>query len=169
VEEAGIVVMGVCASGKSAVGKLLAERLSLPFEDGDAYHAKESVDKMEAGIALDDADRWPWLEKVGSRLAAAKGKVIACSALKKTYRQHIQNHAGRPVIFVYLAGERDVLVERMKRRTAHFMPMSLLDSQLKTLEVPAPEERAVTVDIDAPLEAVVNQAIAQLQELERQL
>ncbi len=143
-----IVVMGVSGSGKSTVGVLVAERVGVPFIDADDLHPAANVAKMSAGQPLDDGDRWPWLAAVGDALAAASesGLVIACSALKRSYRDAIRDRAPSAV-FVHLHGERELLAQRLGLRVGHFMPGSLLDSQLATLEPPGDDE-GVTVSID---------------------
>ena len=145
-----VIVMGVSGSGKSSVGLLLAKQLGVPFRDADDLHPAANVAKMAAGHPLTDADRWPWLARVGSELAAAEpnGLVIACSALKRSYRDAIR--AVEPAVrFVHLSGSRDLLVSRMAGREGHFMPLSLLDSQLATLEPLHPDEPGVTVSLDS--------------------
>lgn len=158
-----IVVMGVSGSGKSTVGAALAEALSVPFVDGDALHPAENVAKMSAGIPLTDEDRWPWLAAVGQRLHDARpaGMVIACSALRRGYRDVIARHAPA-AFFLLLEGSRDVLLRYLGHRRGHFMPVSLLDSQLATLEPLAPDEPGASIDIDAPLDIVVRRALAAL-------
>ncbi len=137
-----IIVMGVSSSGKSTVGAALGRALHAPFLDGDKYHPEANVEKMRNGIALTDEDRWPWLEALSAALveaAAKKGVAVgACSALKKAYRDFITEKAGEPVLFVYLDGSKEVIGERMAKRSHEYMPTSLLDSQFATLEVPDP-------------------------------
>lgn len=143
-----VVVMGVSGSGKTTVGIALAAALSVPFRDGDDLHPAANVAKMAAGIALTDDDRMPWLALVGAELAVAPGGlVIACSALKKVYRRAILAAApsGR---FLFLDGSRALLESRMQLRQGHFMPASLLDSQLATLEPLAADEPGVRVSLD---------------------
>ncbi|MFN4202324.1 MAG: gluconokinase [Tabrizicola sp.] len=157
-----IILMGVAGCGKSSVGESLAARLGIPYRDGDALHTPEAVEKMRAGIPLTDEDRWPWLDRVAGVLAAQAPVIVGCSALKRAYRDRIRAGAGGPVRFVHLAGSRDVIAARMAKRTGHYMPTSLLDSQFATLEPPGPDE-ALTVDIDQPLAAIVDQIAAQFE------
>jgi carbohydrate kinase (thermoresistant glucokinase family) len=141
--------MGVSGSGKSTVGAELAARLGVPFVDGDALHPVANVAKMAAGIPLDDADRWPWLDAVGARLAESR-VVVACSALRRSYRDRLRA-AAPDVRFVLLDGSRELLAARTGARLDHFMPPALLDSQLATLERPAPDEHVLVYDIaEAP-------------------
>ncbi|MFN3993503.1 MAG: gluconokinase [Tabrizicola flagellatus] len=157
-----IILMGVAGCGKSSVGEGLAARLGIPYRDGDDLHTPEAVEKMRAGIPLTDEDRWPWLDRVAGVLAAEAPVIVGCSALKRVYRDRIRAGAGGPVRFVHLAGSREVIAARMAKRTGHYMPTSLLDSQFAALEPPGPEE-ALTVDIDQPLEAIVDQIAVQLE------
>jgi gluconokinase len=160
-----IVVMGVCGSGKSVVGAGLAERLGYAFRDGDGFHPKANVEKMSAGTPLTDDDRWPWLDAIGAAMAddeGGRGLVVACSALKRVYRERIAARAGVPVVFVHLDGPRALLAERMKNRKGHFMPPSLLDSQLATLEKPAADEPAIVVSVEPPVDEVIGAAISGL-------
>lgn len=158
-----MVLMGVAGCGKSSVGAALATRIGAVYFDGDDLHPAENIAKMSKGIPLDDADRWPWLTRVGEALAAGTGPtIIGCSALKRAYRTHIARTAGEPVTFIHLAGTRAVIEKRMKERQGHFMPPALLDSQFAALEPPGADENAISVDIDQPLEAVVEAIAAQL-------
>ncbi|MBN9620991.1 MAG: gluconokinase [Actinobacteria bacterium] len=144
--------MGVSGSGKSTVAGVLTGRLGWPFEEGDDLHPAANVAKMHAGHPLTDEDRWPWLarirEWIEAREAAGENGLVTCSALKRRYRELLdQGGTDRDVLFVYLAGTREQLLDRLRARQGHFMPASLLDSQLADLEPPQPDERAVTVDI----------------------
>jgi gluconokinase len=156
-----VVVMGVSGCGKSSIGRALARRLDVPFIEGDALHPAENVAKMAAGTPLDDNDRWPWLEKVGQALAETRqsgGAVAACSALKLSYRDKLREAAGADVIFVFMSGSRRLLTRRMKARKGHFMPASLLDSQLATLEPPSAPESFVAIDCGEPFAKAVARA-----------
>jgi gluconokinase len=157
-----IVVMGVSASGKSTIGALIAGALGVPFVDGDALHPKSNIEKMAGGHPLDDDDRWPWLAIVGQTLAeSGSGMVIACSALRRAYRQTILDNAPE-ARFVHLDGSREVLSARIEGRSGHFMPASLLDSQFATLEPLADDEPGITVNIDQSVADIVSDAVARL-------
>jgi gluconokinase len=150
-----IVLMGVSGSGKTAVGERLAAALDAEFAEGDAYHPPANVEKMKSGVALDDADRWPWLatlaREIGRWLDAGQSVVLACSALKQRYRDILGG--GRPEVrFVYLRGSERLIRKRLAARRGHFMPASLLASQFAALEEPAD---AITVDVDGPPDAIV--------------
>ncbi|MFN7101214.1 MAG: gluconokinase [Pseudorhizobium sp.] len=164
-----IIVMGVSGAGKSSIGERLADRLNCRFVEGDRLHPASNVEKMAKGMPLTDEDRWPWLDLVGQELAAsvAKGNslVLSCSALKRTYRERLRQAAGGQLRFVFLKGTPQLLEVRMGERTGHFMPLSLLHTQLATLETPEGEEGVVTVDIDATLEEIVDAAHAGLKKL----
>ncbi len=157
-----LVIMGVSGSGKSTVARPLADRLGWPFQEGDELHPAANVAKMKAGIALDDADRAPWLDAIAgwisARLSAGTGGVITCSALKHAYRDRLRT-AGAGLVFVYLKGSKTVIGERIANRRGHFMPAALLDSQFATLEEPTPDEHAIVVDIDQSVEAQVNDIV----------
>lgn len=163
-----IIVMGVSGCGKSTVGEELAKQLGVPFAEGDKLHPASNVKKMAAGTPLNDDDRWPWLDLVGADLRKgyeADGIVISCSALKKIYRERLRESCGGPLAFVYLEGSVDLLTERMGARTGHFMPLSLLQNQLATMEVPTGEPGVVTVNIDASPEEIVANALKGLASL----
>jgi len=157
-----VVVMGVSGCGKSSVGEDLARRVGADFLEGDSLHPPANVEKMRAGTPLTDADRWPWLDALGQTLGGDGNVVVSCSALKRKYRDRLRALAGRPVVFVYLRGDRDVLAARMAARSHEYMPFSLLDSQLATLEPPHAEDRVVTIEINQPLEAIVGSALEYL-------
>jgi len=158
-----IVVMGVAGSGKTVVGSALGARLGVPFRDADEFHPAANVAKMSSGVPLDDEDRWPWLDAIGAAMRDTPGGVvIACSALKRAYRDRIIAVAGRAVMFVYLDGDRATLAKRLGGRKGHFMPASLLDSQLATLEPPAADENAIVVSIEPPVATIVEDIVARL-------
>jgi carbohydrate kinase (thermoresistant glucokinase family) len=155
-----IVVMGISGSGKSTVAAGLASDLGLRMVDGDDLHLPESVTKMRSGIALEDADRWPWLDRIGHYLAEegdqpTQGRIVACSALKRTYRDRIRRLAPS-VRFIFLDGAPELIRDRMSRRKGHYMQPGLLDSQLHTLERPQPDETdVIALDIQAPVAQLV--------------
>lgn len=151
-----VVVMGVTSSGKTSVGIAVAERLGLEFRDSDDLHPQGNVDKMSRGEPLTDEDRAPWLDRVGEALAGSQGLVIACSSLKRAYRDRIRA-AAPDAVFLHLEGSRELLERRMKARKGHFMPVSLLDSQLETLEEPGPDEPVVTVSIEPPVPVIADE------------
>ena len=158
------VLMGVAGCGKSSIGAALAPRLDGVYLDGDAYHAPESIAKMSRGEPLSDDDRWPWLKRFAEEMAARPGVVIGgCSALKRAYRDCIRAAAAEPVLFIHLAGSRELIGGRMTERKGHFMPPILLDSQFAALEPPGGDEPAITVDIAASPQAVAERICAALQ------
>ena len=158
-----IVVMGVAGSGKTVIGEGLAERLGLPMLEGDSFHPEANVRKMSSGTPLTDDDRWPWLDAIGKAIGETPGGVIvACSALKRVYRERLVAAAGRPLLFLFLDSSRETLAARIGNRKGHFMPAGLLDSQLATLEPPGPDEPALRIDIGPPVAAVVAAAVAAL-------
>jgi carbohydrate kinase (thermoresistant glucokinase family) len=156
------VVMGVCGCGKSEVGRQLAQALGVRFIEGDAYHSESNVAKMAAGVPLDDLDRADWLHALQADIAAAaargEGLVLACSALKRRYRDLLR--AGDPALsFAHLSGPRELIAARMGARTAHFMPTSLLDSQLRDLEPLQGDEAGLLLDIGQPPAALIEQIV----------
>lgn len=161
--ERRIVLMGVAGCGKSTVGAALAARLGATYLDGDDLHPPANIAKMSRGEPLTDEDRWPWLTLVGQSLATPAGTVIlGCSALKLCYRDHIREEAGAPVTFVHLSGSKALIAARMGARPGHFMPTTLIDSQFDALEPPTEEEGGVPVDIDAPLNMLVDEIVKKL-------
>jgi len=156
-----IIVMGVSGSGKSTLAKALAAAAGCPFLEGDEYHSPESVQKMRAGTALTDDDRWPWLERLGRAIATAVTEhgiaVASCSSLKRIYRDRLRATIAVPVCFVLLEASRDELTRRMTHRAGHYMPVTLLDSQLATLERPGADELAITIDASLPVEIACRQ------------
>jgi gluconokinase len=158
-----VVLMGVSGSGKTVVGEALAKRLGIPFLDGDHLHPEANVAKMASGVPLVDADRWPWLDAIGAAIGAEPaGAIVACSALKKAYRDRLVTASGRPIVFVLLDGSQATLAKRLATRKGHFMPLSLLASQLATLERPGLGERAVTVSIEPEVADVVASVVGAL-------
>jgi gluconokinase len=160
-----LVVMGVSGSGKSTIADHLARRLGWAYEDADRFHPASNVAKMSAGHPLTDEDRWPWLQAIADeidRLAASGERaVIACSALKHAYR-NILVHGRDDVRIIFLDGAQDLIAARLVARKGHFMPPGLLASQFATLERPGADERPIIVSIDAPVGAIVDDILNQL-------
>lgn len=159
-----IVIMGVCGCGKSLIGSSLAARLGGMFDDGDDFHPPANKAKMSTGTPLTDEDRWPWYAALRARIEALRGTtpahVVACSALKAVYRDRLRNgDSPQDIAFVLLDGSRELIAGRMAARKGHFMPLSLLDSQLATLE-PTPD--LIHVPIDGEPEAIVADIEARL-------
>ena len=145
-----LIIMGVSGSGKSTVAGALAAALGWTFEEGDSLHPAANLAKMRTGQPLDDADRAPWLAAIGrwidAQAAAGEPGILTCSALKRAYRDELRQR--RPQVrFVFLSGPRALLAERLRRRRGHFMPPSLLASQLATLQPPTPDERPIVIDV----------------------
>jgi len=161
-----LIVMGVSGSGKSTIGEQLARRIGWRFEDADSFHPASNVAKMSAGQPLTDEDRWPWLRAIADEIdrASASGErvVIGCSALRRVYRD-VLVHGRNDIRIVYLDGTQALIADRLGQRKGHFMPPGLLTSQFGTLEPPTPDEHAVTVSIDAPVEIVVNDILEKLE------
>jgi gluconokinase len=157
------VIMGVAGSGKSVVGAALAHALGVEFVEGDQYHSAANVERMSKGVPLTDEDRVEWLRSLATRIREARdagaGLVIACSALKRSYRDILRAGAG-DLRFVFLKGERTLLAERLAGRRGHFMPPSLLESQLATLEEPSPDENAWVCDINMSPQELVAALVA---------
>ena len=160
-----LIVMGVSGAGKTTIGETLAARLGWPYEDADTFHPASNVAKMSAGHPLTDEDRRPWLKAIAAEInracAASEHIVIGCSALKRSYRDILMQ--GRTdVRLVYLDGTQTLIADRLSHRKGHFMPPGLLISQFAALEPPTPDERPVTVSIDAEVEVIVDRIISQL-------
>ncbi len=162
----GLVVMGVSGSGKTTLTQALAAACLCPVLEGDAFHSPANVAKMQAGHPLTDADRWPWLDRLGAALGAAAQRdgmaVAACSALKRSYRERLAAASAAPLCFVLLETDAGELARRMTTRSGHYMPTSLLGSQLATLEPPGADECAVTLDAAQQIDALVAQVDAWL-------
>lgn len=155
--------MGVSGAGKSTLGSALAARLGWAFAEGDAFHDPENIARMAAGFALDDSDRGPWLARIGGwidgRLAEGECGIVACSALRRAYRERLVR--GRSSLrIVHLQGKREAVAARLAGRRGHFMPADLLASQFATLEPPDPDEDVITVDLDMPPDRQVAQVVA---------
>jgi gluconokinase len=159
-----VILMGVAGSGKTAVGKAIAEKLHWVFLDADNFHPPANIEKMKHGIPLNDDDRIPWLQRLHDELqhqmAEGHAVILACSALKESYRATLRDHVS-PLAFVHLDVDAETIRSRLQHRTAHFFPKELMESQFSTLEKP---KDAIVVDARKPLEAVVDQAIHALGE-----
>lgn len=159
-----IVLMGVCGTGKTTVGQGVAKSLACSFLEGDSFHPEDNIEKMRAGIPLDDGDRWPWLERLGRAIGdkVAKGQkvVAACSALKRAYRDRLRLAAGGDILFIMLDGDRALLDRRMTARKDHYMPPTLLSSQLAILERPEADETAIAFDVAESPEVLIAKSIA---------
>jgi gluconokinase len=160
-----LVVMGVSGSGKSTIAAMLAHRLQWIYEDADWFHPKSNVEKMHRGEPLTDEDRWPWLRAIASwiddTLKAGGHGIIACSALKRTYRD-ILVHQHRDVRIVFLQGDKELIGRRIAARDGHFMPASLLDSQFAALEEPAPDEHPIVVSVAPRPRQIVDDIVKKL-------
>ncbi|WP_416984203.1 gluconokinase [Streptomyces sp. T028] len=154
-----VAVMGVAGTGKTTIGPLLAARLGVPYAEGDDFHPQANIAKMSAGVPLEDADRWPWLDAIGAWAhgRAGAGGVVSCSALKRSYRDRLRATAPG-LVFVHLAGDRALIEDRMTHRQGHFMPTALLDSQFATLQPLQPDEAGVVVDVSGTPEEITERA-----------
>lgn len=157
---ASIVVMGVSGVGKSTVAALLSERTGLPYVDADDLHGEANVAKMSAGIPLTDEDRWPWLARVGTQLAERSPVIVACSALRRVYRDALREHAPETT-FVLLSASAEQIEAQVSARDGHFMPPSLLASQLATLEPLDDDERGLTIEVDGAPDVLVDRILRQ--------
>jgi gluconokinase len=146
-----VVLMGVSGAGKTTIGERVAQRLGWRFIEGDEYHPKENVAKMAAGIPLEDADRWPWLDALNQRLRGERDAIVTCSALKESYRRRLLKGLADARI-VYLQAPKALIAERVAKRKHKYMPASLLDSQFATLEPPS---GAIDIDVSGDAEASV--------------
>ncbi|OAN62181.1 gluconokinase [Sphingomonas sp. TDK1] len=164
---AAVIVMGVSGCGKSTLGALLAEGLGCTFLEGDAFHSVEAVTKMRDGTPLTDADRWPWLDRIAAAATASietcGNAIAACSALRRVYRDRLRAGIPGGVQFVLLEADRAQLLARMSARPGHFMPTSLLDSQLATLERPLPDEGVLTLPAQQPPPVLRDAVLAYLE------
>lgn len=156
-----LVVMGVSGAGKTLIGRRLAADLGLAFVDADDLHSQGNKEKMRAGAPLDDADRWPWLETVADELTSSPPPVVACSSLRRSYRDYFRTRAPR-TFFIHLTGEREVIIEHLASRCHEFMSPTLIDSQLETLEPLSAEEAHLLAPIDLPPDEVSRQIIQRL-------
>jgi gluconokinase len=163
-----VVIMGVSGSGKSTLGALLARTLTCPFLEGDDYHDVTAVAMMRGGEPLTDVERWPWLDRIGAALAhelRTQGRAVAaCSALRRAYRERLTASAGVPIRFMLLDNDPAELLRRLSSRANHYMPPSLLESQLATLERPDAHELALTLDSHATPSALCSAALTWLQQ-----
>ena len=161
-----LIVMGVSGSGKTTVGIAIAKARGIAFFDGDDLHSPEARAKMTAGIPLTDEDRAPWLERIGGVLADAAahpdGAIVACSALRRVYRDRLRAIVGPSLRFLFLKGDKALMGARVAARKGHYMPASLIDSQFAALESPEGESDVVTIPADADLSAVLNETIERL-------
>jgi carbohydrate kinase (thermoresistant glucokinase family) len=160
-----IITFGVSGSGKTTVGEVLAKRLGWSFIDGDAFHPPSNVEKMRSGSPLTDDDRWPWLKAIAAEIARRRGAadrvVIACSALKRAYRDTlVDGHSD--VLLVHMKGTRELIMSRLAPRQGHYFPAALLDSQFATLEEPDATENALTVIVDRDVDALVDEILRAL-------
>jgi carbohydrate kinase (thermoresistant glucokinase family) len=160
-----VLVMGVSASGKTTVGRTLAERTGWPFLDADDLHSSEAVARMAAGNPLTDADRWPWLDRVATwiadRRAAGEPGVVACSALKRSYRDRLRD-ADPELRLVYLQGSRDQIADRINQRKGHFFPPVLAWAQFDDLEEPGPDEQTIIVPMGRSTDDEVSEVLTAL-------
>ncbi|MFD3314700.1 gluconokinase [Streptomyces sp. NPDC058656] len=162
-----VVVMGVAGTGKTTIGPLLAQRLGVPYAEGDDFHPEANIAKMTAGTPLTDEDRLPWLDAIGAWAhgRAGLGGVVSSSALKRSYRDRLRS-AAPGVVFVHLTGDRQLIEDRMAHRQGHFMPTALLDSQFATLQPLQADETGVAVDVTGSPEEITDRAVTALRGLD---
>ncbi len=160
-----VVAMGVCSSGKTSVGKVVASRMNWTFIEGDDLHPPANITKMASGVPLTDEDRWPWLDSIADRMReidkAGESAVVACSALRQAYRDRLRR-SGADLRFLHLTGDVSLIRQRMQNRSGHFMPAGLLDSQLATLEPAGLDEDLYEVDISGTVGDLAEAAIRSL-------
>ncbi len=160
------VAMGVSGSGKTTIADGVAQRMGWRLVEGDKFHPPANVEKMSHGIPLTDEDRWPWLRAIAAEIDAMRARgesaVVACSALKRAYRDILIGDR-KDVVLVYLRGDQPLIAARMAARKGHFMPPALLDSQFATLEEPGPDEHPIVVSVAPPAGAIVDEVLRQLQ------
>ncbi|MYZ33686.1 MULTISPECIES: gluconokinase [unclassified Streptomyces] len=163
-----VVVMGVSGTGKTTVGPLIADALGVPYAEGDDFHPPANIAKMSAGVPLDDADRWPWLDAIGSwaHERAGLGGVVSSSALKRAYRDRLRA-AAPGAVFLHLTGDRALIGRRLAERKGHFMPPALLDSQFAALENLEADEAGVAVDVSGTPQEITERAVAALCRLDK--
>jgi gluconokinase len=160
--ETVIILMGVSGSGKSTLGTAIATEWDMAFFDGDKFQPASNIQKMAAGIALQDDDRWPWLNALGAAVCAREagsGAIVACSALKRGYRDRLRTLIGDPLLFVWLQIPPHLLAERLRHRQGHYMPPTLLESQLDAFEPLDPDERAIELTADESMTTSVASSI----------
>lgn len=156
------IIMGVSGAGKSTIGEALSAAIHVPFFDADDYHPQANVDKMSRGEALNDDDRWPWLRRLAELLKQQEykdGAILACSALKKSYRELLEYDLDAPPYWIYLDGSPELIAKRIAARSDHFMPVELLRSQFEALEIP---EQAIRVSIDQPVSGIISDILGHL-------
>ncbi len=162
-----IILMGVSGCGKTAVGQTLAQRLGIPFLEGDDFHPSQNIAKMSSGVPLDDDDRVDWMTTIRKAMIQQTGSaIVSCSALKRKHRAFLAD-LPKPVRFIYLRGDRELLEGRIESRIGHFFDPKLLGSQLASLEEPFPDEDALVVDVDPPVEKIVATIHARLEALDK--
>lgn len=159
-----VVIMGVSGTGKTSLGRALSARLDIPYVDGDDLHPSSNISLMAAGRPLGDAERWPWLDRVGAVLRDRAPVIVGCSALRRVYRDRLRAVAGPGLRLLHLTGPVAVIADRMRARAGHYMPPALLDSQLATLEPPGPDEAAADLDITLSLPALTAEAVRALRQ-----